>query len=63
MQTKQRESVINTMNEMERARALDGMHTALLIERLFSAIASRLRKALRSAEHAMTLVYGRGFEH
>ena len=63
MQTKQRESVINTMNEMERARALDGMHTALLIERLFSALASRARKAWRRAARAMTLVYGRGFEH
>ncbi len=63
MQTKQIESVINTMNEMERARALQGMHTALLVERLFSAVASGVRKALRSAGHAMTLVYGRGFEH
>ena len=63
MQTRQIESVIASMNEMERARALQGMHTALLIERLFSAIASRARKAWRSAARAMTLVYGRGFEH
>ena len=63
MQTRQIESVIASMNEMERARALRGMHTALLIERLFTAIASRARKGLRSAKHAMTLVYGRGFEH
>ena len=63
MDTKQLESVIGTMNTMERARALQGMHTALLIERLFDAIAARVRKAARSAGHAMTLVYGRGFEH
>ena len=63
MEIRQIESVIASMNEMERARALQSMHTALLIERLFSAIGSRVRKALRSAAHAMTLVYGRGFEH
>ena len=63
MDTKQIESVIASMNSMERARALQGMHTALLIERLFSAIEFRVRKALRSAGHAMRLVYGRGFEH
>ncbi|HVN34983.1 MAG TPA: hypothetical protein VMU96_06990 [Casimicrobiaceae bacterium] len=63
MQTKQIESVIATMNDMERARALQGMHAALLIERLFSAVASGVRRGLRSAGRAMTLAYGRGYEH
>ena len=63
MDTKQIESVISTMNAMERARALRAMHQALLIERLFIAIATRVGRAVRSARHAMTLVYGRGFEH
>ena len=63
MDTKQIESVVGTMNPMERARALQGMHTALLIERLFDAMASRVRKAVRSAGQAMALVYGRGYEH
>ena len=63
MQTRQLESVFATMNEMERTRALQGMRTALRVERLFSAIGSAIRRALRSARHAMTVVYGRGFEH
>jgi hypothetical protein len=63
MQTRQIESVIDTMSEVERARALQGMHAALLIERLFSAIGSGIRRAMRSAGRAMTLVYGRGYEH
>ena len=63
MQTRQIESVIATMNTMEQARARQGMEAALLIERLFSATGSGIRRALRSATHAMTLVYGRGFEH
>jgi len=63
MDTKQLESVVATMSPMERGRALQQMHTALLIERLFSAIGSRVRRALRSAGRAMTVVYGRGYEH
>ena len=63
METRQIESVIATMNTMERARALRAMHQALLIERLFSAIGTRVRRAVHSARHAMTLVYGRGVEH
>ena len=63
MQTTQIESVIGTMNAMERARALQGMHAALLIERLFRAIGSGVRRAARSAGRAMTLVYGGGLEH
>ena len=63
MQTRQIESVIATMSDIERARALQGMHAALLIERFFSAIASGVRQGLRSAGHAMTLAYGRGYEH
>jgi hypothetical protein len=63
MDTTQIESVISTMNAMERARALRAMHQALLIERLFIAIGTRVGRAARSARHAMTLVYGRGFEH
>jgi len=63
MDTKQIDSVIATMSPLERGRALQGMHTALLIERAFDAIASSIRRALRSAGHAMALVYGRGYEH
>jgi hypothetical protein len=63
MQTREIKSVIAAMNAVERERALRGMHTALLIERLFRAIGSGIRRALRSAGHAMTLVYGRGYEH
>ena len=63
MQTSQIQSVIATMNTMEQARARQGMQVALLIERLFSATGSGVRRALRSARQAMTLVYGRGFEH
>ena len=63
METRQIESVISTMNTMERARALRAMHQALLIERLFTAIGTRARKAVKSARHAMTIAYGRGFEH
>jgi hypothetical protein len=59
MESKQFESVFDTMNEMERARALQAMHTALLLEKLASAIVARVRRALRSAGHAMTLAYGR----
>ncbi len=63
MDTKQMESVIGTMSGHERAEALRAMHQALFVERLFSAIALRVRKAFRSAGRAMTLVYGRGYEH
>ena len=63
MDTKQIESVVARMSPMERARALQGMHTALLIERIFSGLGAGARRALRSARHAMTLAYGRGFEH
>ena len=59
MHGKQFESVLDTMNVMERARALRAMHQALLLEKLASAIVARVRRALRSACHAMTLVYGR----
>jgi hypothetical protein len=51
-------AVIDTMNVVERARALEGMHQALLLESFAHAISSRVRRALNSAWHAMTLVYG-----
>ena len=63
METRQIESVISMMNAMERARALRAMHQALSIERLFAVIGTRVRRAVHSARHAMTLVYGRGFDH
>jgi hypothetical protein len=63
METRQIESVIATMNVAERAQALRAMHQALLIERLFTAMGSRVRKALRGAGRAITLVYGRAIEH
>ena len=59
MHSKEFESVLRTMNVVERARALRAMHQALLIEQLTSRIVARVRKALRSARHAMTLAYGR----
>jgi hypothetical protein len=60
MHSKEFESVLRTMNVVERARALRAMHQALLIEQFTSSIVARVRKALRSAGHAMTLAYGRG---
>jgi hypothetical protein len=51
--------VIDTMNVFERARALEGMRQALLLESFVQAISSRVRSALNSAWDAMTLVYGR----
>ncbi|HTS23999.1 MAG TPA: hypothetical protein VMN79_19585 [Casimicrobiaceae bacterium] len=58
MERKQADRVVDTMNTLERARALQGMHEALLLGNLTLAATSRVRKALRSAGEAMTLVYG-----
>jgi hypothetical protein len=51
--------VIDTMNVLQRARALRDAHQAMLLANLFEAIATRVRGALSAAGHAMTLVYGR----
>ena len=59
MESRQIDQVIDTMNVMDRARALRGMHQAMLLGNLVDAIVSGVRGALRSAGHAMTLVYGR----
>jgi hypothetical protein len=59
MHSKEFESVLRTMNVVERARALRAMHQALLIEQFTSSIVARVRKALRSAGDAMTLAYRR----
>ncbi|HKE38673.1 MAG TPA: hypothetical protein VKG21_02450 [Casimicrobiaceae bacterium] len=59
MNRKRTSEVFGTMNAVERARASQGMHQALRLERLFSATVARVRNALGSAERAMTLVYGR----
>jgi hypothetical protein len=53
------ESVIDSMNAIERARALRGVHQAMVLRGLVDAIVSRVRRALASAGHAMTLVYGK----
>jgi hypothetical protein len=59
MNGKRTSEVLSTMYAVERARALQGMHQALRVEKLFSAATSRVRNALGSAGRAMTLVYGR----
>jgi hypothetical protein len=59
MKRAQKESVIDSMNAIERARALRGMHQAMLLRRLADALTSQVRSALASAGHAMSQVYGR----
>jgi hypothetical protein len=59
MEGKQINQVIDSMNVMERARALRGMHQAMLLGNMVDAIASRVRGAVSDAGRAMTLVYGR----
>jgi hypothetical protein len=59
MEHEQTNQVIDTMNVLERARALRDAHQAMLLASLFDAIASRVRGALTAAGHAMTLVYGK----
>jgi len=59
MDSTQGSRVIDTMNAVERQRAVEGMNQAMLLADLVSAGICRVRNALRSAEHAMTLVYGR----
>ena len=59
METKEVTKVIDTMNAMDRARALQGMHQAVLLGNLVDAFVARVRGALDSAAQAMTLVYGR----
>jgi hypothetical protein len=63
METKQLTKVIDTMNVMDRARALQGMHQAVLLVSLADAIVTRVRGALNSSTQAMTLVYGRSGRH
>jgi len=60
MESRQAGRVVDTMNTLERQRAVEGMNQAMLLAELVSAGVTRIRSALRSAEHAMTLVYGRG---
>lgn len=59
MEHDQINSVNDTMNALERARALRDAHQAMLLGNLADAIASRVRGALSDAGRAMTLVYGR----
>jgi hypothetical protein len=51
--------VIDTMNVMDRARALQGMHQAMLLGNVVHSIASGVRHVLTDAGRAMTAVYGR----
>ena len=51
--------VIDTMNVIERASALRGMHQAMALGNLVDAIVSDVRGALSDAGHAMDLLYGR----
>jgi hypothetical protein len=59
MERKQIDQVYDTMNLMDRARALRGMHQAMLLGNLADALASGVRDALSGAGRAMALVYGR----
>ena len=63
METKQVTKVIDTMNVMDRARALQGMHQAVLFGNLVDAFVARVRGALNSSAQAMTLAYGRSGRH
>ena len=63
METKQVTQVIDTMNVMDRARALQGMHQAVLLGNLVDAFVARVRGALNGSAQAMTLVYGRSGRH
>ena len=58
MKSNEINQVIDTMNVMDRARALRGMHQAMALGNLVDAITSSVRGAVNSAGHAMTLVYG-----
>jgi hypothetical protein len=60
MKSKQLNQIVDTMNVMDRARALRGMHQAILLANVADAIATRARRALESAGRALTVVYDRG---
>jgi len=51
--------VIDSMNVLARARALRDAHQAMVLAKMYDAIASGVRRALGDAGRAMTLVYGR----
>ena len=59
MERKRPLRVLDTMNAIERARAQEGMHQAMLLADLALALVSRIRNALDSGGQAMTLAYGR----
>ena len=59
MQRKQPESVLNTMNAVERVRAQEGMNQAMFLAELALAGADSVRFALDSAGQAMFLAFGR----
>ena len=59
MKSTQINQVIDSMNVMDRARAVRGMHQAMVLGNMVDAITSSVRGALGSAGRAMTLVYGR----
>jgi hypothetical protein len=59
MATTQPIRVIDTLNALERARALQGMHDALFLGNLTLATMSRIRAALSRVGQALSLAYGR----
>ena len=59
MERKQPSRVADTLNAVERARAMEGTQQALLLADVTLAGIARIRNALNSAGQAMTLIYGR----
>jgi len=51
--------VIDSMNVLERARALRDLHQAIILGNFVDAVSRRVRVALRNAGRALTLVLGR----
>jgi hypothetical protein len=59
MQRQQPESVLNTMNAVERARAQEGMNQAMFLADVTLAGLDSIRFAIDSAGRAMFLAFGR----
>jgi hypothetical protein len=59
MQRQQPESVLNTMNAVERARAQEGMMQSMFLAELALAGVDSIRFALDCAGQAMFLAFGR----
>ena len=59
MKRNETSQVADSMNARDRAHAQRGMHQAMALGNLVNALTASVRGAVRSAGHAMTLVYGR----